>query len=97
MSMAMQESSFNVAQLGRIAKTCTRWIGIKSLPAPIRCRLEELDCLSQRLLAQPASQEDDAALLLARVQKSCRVLRQEFAKIQVSFVCPSCPLRAANS
>jgi len=94
MTMARRENSIDAAQLGRITRTCTRWIGIASLPAPIRCRLEELDSLSHQLLARDERQDEDATCMLAQVRESCRFLRAEFARIQISFVCPSCPLRS---
>ena len=68
-------------------------MAIESLPKPILSKLDELDCLSQRLLAQPSGLED-CKTLLTFVKNSCQSLRDEFAKIQVTFACPACPLHA---
>ena len=92
--MAMLTERFDAAELGRITKSCRRWNGIDSLPANIRDKLEELDYLSQRLLDQTADRDLDFALMLVLIKNNCQFLKREFAKIQVSFDCPSCPLRA---
>lgn len=92
--MTMPNVGFDAAQLGRIAKSCRRWNGIDSLPASIRGKLEELDYLSQRLLDQTAGQDLDFALILVLIKNNCHSLKNEFAKIQVSFDCPACPLHA---
>lgn len=93
MPPAVQERRFDTAQLGQITRTCKRWMAVESLPEPIRCRLAELDSLSQRLRI-PSSLQENESTLLALVKRSCQSLRHEFAKIQVTFDCPSCPLRA---
>ena len=91
--MAIREYRFDVVQLSRIAKSCSRWAAVESLPQPIRCRMDELNRWSQSLLTAPASQEDQSSQLLL-LKKKCRALRVEFAKIDVSFDCPWCPLSA---
>lgn len=92
--MTMPNEGFDAAQLGRITKSCRRWNGIDSLPTGIRGKLEELEYLSQRLLDQTAGQDVDFALILVLIKNNCQSLKHEFAKIQVSFDCPSCPLHA---
>ncbi|TRZ96743.1 MAG: hypothetical protein D4R84_06545 [Rhodocyclaceae bacterium] len=92
--MTMLNEGIDAAELGRITRSCRRWNGIDSLPATIRDKLEELDYLSQRLLDQTADRDVDFALMLVPIKNNCLALKREFAKIQVSFDCPSCPLRA---
>ncbi len=94
MTTAIREQSFDAKQLGLITRSCKRWMAIESLPEPLSRKLEELDRLSLRLLAQSSGKEDGEKLL-AFVRNSCQSLRNEFAKIQVAFDCPSCPLRAS--
>jgi len=93
--MTMSNQGIDAVELGRITRTCRRWNGIDSLPGSIRDKLDELDYLSQRLLDQTANRDDDFELLLALIKENCRSLKREFAKIQVSFDCPSCPLSAS--
>ena len=92
--MTMRNSCLDASELGRITRTCRRWSGIDSLPAGIRDKLEELDYLSQRLLDQTAGRDVDFALMLVLIKGNCQSLKHEFAKIQVAFDCPACPLRA---
>jgi len=90
----MLNEGIDAAELGRITRTCRRWNGIDSLPDKIREILGELDYLSQRLLDQTADRDVDFALLLVLIKENCQSLKREFAKIQVSFDCPSCQLSA---
>jgi len=90
----MLNEGIDAAELGRITRSCRRWNGIESLPATIRDTLEELDYLSRRLPDLTSDRNVDFALMLVQIKNSCQSLKREFAKIQVSFDCPSCPLRA---
>ena len=89
------KSGFGARQLLNITKNCTRWSGIESLPPAIRKKLEELDALTEHLQQQSTANEC-LSDFLASVKSGCVSLRVEFNKAQISFDCPSCPLRPGD-
>jgi len=91
--MTMRNQGIDAAELARITRSCRRWNGIDSLPASIRDKLNELESLSQHIIDQTADRDVDFALMLVLIRSNCHSLKHEFAKIQVAFECPLCPLR----
>lgn len=86
---------FDAGQLLSITKNCCRWSGIESLPPAIRDSMAELDALTERLRPRAATRSS-LPRLVATIEHACAALKSEFSKAQISFICPTCPLRAKS-
>ena len=92
MQISKGGDAFDASQLLSITKNCRRWSGIQSLPPAIRDTLEALDALSAKLSPKNMDMTRCPGLL-ASIKNSCASLKSEFSKAQITFECPSCPLR----
>ena len=89
--MNKHDGVFDADQLLGIAKKCSRWSGIDSLPAAIRDTMRKLDALSERH-AQTGSGKAQPRFRAA-IESACVSLHSEFSRAQIAFDCPACPLR----
>lgn len=93
--MQSLNSGFDAQQLLHIIKNCKRWCGIETLPSSIQKKFQELDALTECLQPQTPTMKGLSEVLVV-VNHSCATLRNEFSKAQISFVCPTCPLRPGS-